>query len=213
MKNLKPEDFAPLSGVVTVVLLAVTVILFNAYDYFPTPARTAEIFRLAADRAFFIALFGMLAGLALVWFSGSLFSSLKQHESGSGRLAITAMAGGVVSGAGLIGAYGVVYFAAGQAGRPGGIDLSEAWVMYSLYSALMGLLHGLVLMIGAAGLVALRTRAFPSRFGWVSVVVALGLVTPLDYIFEGIALVWIVAVSVWFFVREAREIPSSTTGV
>jgi hypothetical protein len=198
--------------VASVVLLAIAVILFGAFDYLPTPARAAEIFTTVADRDLAIVWSGTLAGLALVWFSGSLFSWLKSHESRSGRLAATAMAGGALAGAGPMAAYGVVYHAAGQAAHAGGLDPSSAWVMYSLYSALMGLVHGLILMIGAVGLVALRTKAFPAWFGWASLVIALGMATPADYIFEGIGMVWIVTVSLWIFTLQGREIPAAAVG-
>ena len=205
MRSLKLEDFAPLTGVVAVICLAVAVLLFGSYDYFPTPARTVEVFTTVADRAFSIVLFGTYAGLALMWFSGSLFQALKEQDSGSGRLAALALAGGVVAGAGLILGYGDVYYAAGQAGRVGGLDPTSAWVMYGQYSNLMGLLHGLILMAGATGLVAIRTRVFPSWFGWVSLALAVGMATPFDYIFEGIGLAWIVAASLWIFARRIRK--------
>lgn len=204
MKNLKIEDFAPLTGVAAVALLAVAEILFGAFDYFPTPERTVEIFTTAANHYFAIGVFGLYASLALMWFSGSLFSWLKEHESGSGRLAATAMAGGIACGAGFMGGMGILYTAAGHVARVGVLDPSQAWVMYSLYSDLMGLVHALVLMIGATGLAALRTKAFPVWFGWASVVIAVGMVTPFDYIFEGIALLWLVVASLWIFGRGVR---------
>jgi hypothetical protein len=213
VKRLKLEDFAPLSGVASVVLLAVAVILFGAFDYFPTPDRTVEILTKAADSYFAIGVFGLYASLALMWFSASLFAWLKQHESGSGRLAATAMAGGIACGAGFMGGFGILYTAAGHVARVGSLDPSSAWVMYSLYSDLMGLVHALVLMIGATGLVALRTKAFPAWFGWASVVIAVGMVTPFDFIFEGIALVWLVVASLWIFFRRARETPAVAAGV
>lgn len=212
MNKLKLEDFAPLTGVAAVVFLVVAVILFPAMDYFPTPDRAAEIFSSVANRGFSITLFGMYAGLALMWFSGSLFGLLKEHEPGPGRLAATALAGGIASGAGLLGGFGVVYMAAGQAARPGGIDPTQAWVMYSMWSILMGLLHGLVLTVGATGLVALRTRAFPAWFGWASVVLAVGMITPVDFIFEGLALVWLVVAGVWIFMRGTRHTSAAFAG-
>lgn len=207
MKSLKLEDFAPLTGVAAVIFLAVAVISFGSYDYFPTSDRTVEIFSTVADRSFTIVMFGTYAGLALMWFSGSLFGWLKKYESGAGRLAATALVGGAVSGGGLMVAYSVIYFAAGQVHRPGGLDPSEAWVMYSLYTTLMGFLHGLILMIGATGLVALRTKALPAWFGWVSLVIAVGMASPVDYVFEGIALAWLVVASLWFFMRGIRQEP------
>jgi hypothetical protein len=101
-------------------------------------------------------------------------------------------------------AYGVIYYAAGQATLPGGLDPATAWVMYSLYSIIMGLLHAWILMIGATGLVALRTKAFPAWFGWASVIIAVGMATPVDYLFEVIAIAWIVVASVWLFGRRTR---------
>jgi hypothetical protein len=58
----------------------------------------------------------------------------------------------------------------------------------------------------------LRTKAFPAWFGWASLVIALGMATPADYIFEGIGMVWIVTVSLWIFTLQGREIPAAAVG-
>ena len=209
MKSLKLEDLAPLSGAAAAGLLMLTAVLFGSYDYFPSAQRTVEIFTTAAGRALAIGWIGILAGLAMVWFGGSVFSWLKQYESGSGRLAITAMAGGILTGGGLMVAYSIVYTAAGQVSRFGVIDASNAWTMYSVYTGVMGLVHALILMIGATGLVALRTKAFPAWFGWASLIIAVGMATPFDYIFEGVSMLWLVVASLWIFVRGARRAPQA----
>jgi hypothetical protein len=49
--------------------------------------------------------------------------------------------------------------------------------------------------------VSFRTGVLPRWLAWVSGVVALGLLTPISYIFLGVALIWLVVVSILFYVR------------
>ena len=60
----------------------------------------------------------------------------------------------------------------------------------------------------AAALVALRTGVFPAWLAWVSVVLAVGLLTPLNYIFMGFALLWVLIVSILLF-RQNESVDSS----
>ncbi len=81
--------------------------------------------------------------------------------------------------------------------------------MHDLYSVLLAgvISFGLAAFIGATGIISLRTRLFPAWLGWASVVFAVGLMTPLHFIFEGLAIIWIVVVSLLLYQRGTRATP------
>jgi hypothetical protein len=55
----------------------------------------------------------------------------------------------------------------------------------------------MAVFIGATAAVSLRTALFPTWFGWVSALVAFGLLTPFAYIDLAFAVVWLLVVSIW----------------
>ena len=57
------------------------------------------------------------------------------------------------------------------------------------------------ILIGATGIVSLRKAIFPAWFGWLSLVIALGLITPFGYILLVVALIWLLGVSITLFRR------------
>jgi hypothetical protein len=67
----------------------------------------------------------------------------------------------------------------------------------------------LAVFIGATAVVSLRKRAFPSWFGWVSVLITIGLLTPIAYFVLLFALIWLLSVSIWLYIRGASKGESS----
>jgi hypothetical protein len=67
---------------------------------------------------------------------------------------------------------------------------------------------GFVLTGGSGGIywcnrgASLRAKTFPDWFGWTSVLMAIGLVTPINWLIEGLSLIWIALVSIWLFARS-----------
>jgi hypothetical protein len=211
------EKLAPLSGIAMIVFLMTGVVLINAFDYMPTADRAAEVFGQNPGRVESGGYFGVVSGLFLIWFAGSVYSALREAEGGTGRLSTIAFGGGVMSAIGLVTGYGVMALGGSQAGLPEGISPAQALILHGLFEVLIGLLHGLAVLIGATGILSLRTKSFPAWFGWASVVITIGILTPVDYIFEGIALLWIVVISSWLFIRglkrrESFETPAQPSG-
>jgi hypothetical protein len=77
--------------------------------------------------------------------------------------------------------------------------------MFDFWGQIMGQMFAisLAVLIGAAAVVSLRTALFPAWFGWASAVVAIGLLTPFAYIVLALAVVWLVVVSIWLYIRGA----------
>ena len=192
------EMLAPLTGVIMVVLMMAGALLVSAFNYFPTAERAVKIFSQNSNRVAIGGLIGAISAIFLAWFAGSVFSALRGREGGTGRLSMIAFGGGLFCAIGVALGYMVIYAAGARAGRPGGISPDQAVMMYDLYTAILGgvVSVGLAVFIGASGAVSLRTQLFPTWLGWASVIFAVGLLTPLNYIFEGLALIWIVVVSI-----------------
>jgi len=195
------ERFAPLTGVVFVVLLVAGVVVINNYDYLP-PAGEIESFY--EDNSTMISVGAFLTLLSVfffLWFLGSVRSSLRVAERGTGRLSAVAFGGGVAAAAAMVVGYSATLAAAQRAGTTGGISADAATSLHDLAGVLVGNTApvAFAVLVAAAALVALRTGVFPAWLAWVSVVLAVGLLTPLNYIFMGFALLWVLIVSILLF--------------
>jgi hypothetical protein len=145
-----------------------------------------------------------LAGLALLWFLGSLRVILRRAEGEPARLATIAFAGGVVMAALLFVKNSIDggLALALEFGEQGVNDFTLDPEVFKTFDAfLIGLLiheaFAAAVLIGAASLLTLRTRIFPRWLGWAGVVVAL--LQLASWAVYGVplilALAWILAVS------------------
>jgi hypothetical protein len=184
------ERWAPISGIVFALAFLTLFFLFFVPGELPADAdaaRIADYYKERGPVAYLLmyALIGM-AGVALLWFSGSLWASLRRAEPAPGRLSSAALGGGVASamlllagGAALLAPFTVVIFNSTDALDP---------TLYAVASAMgfiainFGLLGG-ALMVVATSLVALRCGGLPAWFGWVGLVVAMALALNILYFF------------------------------
>ena len=105
--------------------------------------------------------------------------------------------GAVIVGVAILASGGILWFAASRAIGMDGLTADMARLFQDLNTVLMAnvMNFGLVVLIGAAGVGGLSTGVLPAWLGWASMVIAVGLLTPIHYIFEAIGFVWIAAVS------------------
>lgn len=90
-------------------------------------------------------------------------------------------------------------FASTRAGAEGWIGADAATVLYDLGSAASGNLVplGIAVLIGTSGLANRRASLFPRWFAWVSLGLALLLVTtPLGWVFLLLGVLWVVLAGV-----------------
>jgi hypothetical protein len=205
MNNSRFERLAPLTGVLTTVLILAGAVGGSSFDYLPSADRAAEIYSESPIRVMADGYLGLVAAFTLIWFAGSVYVDLRKREGGTGRLSMLAFGGGIASGLTVGVAYAVKVTAGARAGATDGISPIAAVTLYDLYSAVIGNLAAFTFaaFIGAAALVWLRTGMTPRWTGWASIVLALGLVSPIGYLFVAFALVWLVVVSVWLYRRGA----------
>ena len=203
MNHLRLSRFAPLSGLAAAVLIVAGIFLVGSGRY-PPPNEVEIAAMTGSESSTPVGRYvGALSVFLLIWFAGSLRSALRQHEEEPGRLSAVAFAGGIVTGAVLAVAFAI---------SPSGISPSGAAALYSLRSQLLGeaLPLGLAILVGAAGVVSLRSAAFPAWFGWFSVLAALASLSPYGFYGQVAAMLWIVIVSIWLFVRETSSTPAVT---
>ena len=109
------------------------------------------------------------------------------------------MASSIAIGAG----FSAVLALGARAGSTHGLDASMAVSLYDLYGTLLGQMAAFTfaVLIGATGSLSLRTEIFPTWFGWVSILIAVGLVSPIGYFIMAFTLIWLLGVSVALFRR------------
>ncbi len=205
MNESRLERLASLSGAVSVGLIIIGVLLFNYYEFLPPAEEMADFLNGNSSRASTGGYIGSIAAFFLIWFAGSVRRALIEREGGAGWLSTVAFGGGVAASVAM-GISFVGIFASGlRAGAPGGISVDNAVAMYDFWSQLTGQLFAILMavFISATAVVSLRSGLFPTWFGWVSVLVALGLLTPFAYAVLAFALVWLLAVSLWLYFRGA----------
>lgn len=203
MNKSRVERLSPLSGVAAIAVMLAGVVLFNNYDFLPLAEDVADFLNSNPSRVYAGGYVASLSAFFLIWFAGSLRSVLVEEEGGTGRLATIAF-GGAVAAAVVLGTSFVGILTSGlRAGAPGGITPTGAVTMFDLWGQLTGQLFPtfIAVFILATAVVSLRGKLFPSWFGWVSVVIAVGLLTPLAYMVLALVLVWISAVSIWLYIN------------
>jgi hypothetical protein len=205
MKSSRLERLAPLSGALSVILVFASAGVLGFYEYLPAPEVMQSYFNEHAASTGAAGYLGLIAGFLMMWFSGSLHKGLRQHEGGHGRLSRIAFGATVAASAGILLGSSMLVIASSLAGSPGGIDPQTAVLLKQLYDNSLVALSGLSLaaVTLAAGLIALRTGMFSGWFAWLSVLLAVGLLTPLSWIVMGFAMLWVLGVSIWLYRREA----------
>ena len=204
----RTERLAPLSGVASIALLAVSTILIDFYEYLPDPADIQAHLTDNDTRVLIGGYVGLLAAALLFWFASSLRSTLRAAEGGDGRvsnIAFGAMVGAAVL---FVATFAVTIAAGARAGSTGGISADAATTTYDLSATLTGSGVALALgvAIGAFAVVAFRTRVMPRWVAWASAVIAVGSISPVSYIFVGFAAAWVVYVSVVLYTTGRRTV-------
>lgn len=203
MNKSRLERLAPLSGLASVVLVIFGAVVISNYDYLPPAEKVANFINGNSTQVITGAYIALISAFFLIWFASSVRSALLPHEGGTGRLSMIAFGGGVAAAVALGISFTAVLSAGLRAGAPGGISPVGAVTMFDLWGQLMGQMFssGLAVLIGATAVVSIRTDVFPTWFGWVSVLIVIGLLTPAAYFVLLFAMIWLLVVSIWLYIR------------
>lgn len=207
MNESRLDKISPLSGVAAIVIMLVGVILFNNYEFLPPAEKVVDFLNNNASSVYVGGYIASLSSFLFIWFAGSLRSTLIEHEGGNGQYSNIAFGGGVAASVVLGISFVGILTSALRAGTGDGITPIGAITMFDFYGQLAGQLFALFIavLITATSVISLRTGIFPSWFGWVSLVVAFGLLTPLAYAVLGFAILWLLVVSIWLYIRGASR--------
>jgi hypothetical protein len=217
MEASRRDRLAPLTGVVFVVLLVTSIVVGSSGSPEDFPGKVDEIVEYYEDHHGSVLISGTIGTIAAFFFllfAGTLRARLAAAEGGDLRLASTAFAGAIaVATVGL--AIDAVNLAAGlRAEEDDKIAPAEATALFDLQGALVGaaLPVALAVMIAATGALALRAVLLPRWFGFVSLVLAIGLlIIVIAFFILPLALLWVVVVSVLLIRAPAAAEPAATT--
>jgi hypothetical protein len=213
MDRTRWERLAPLTGVLAFVLTVVGVILLDAPDFVEKPDEVARYYADDPGKIIAASYIGFLGTVAYIWFVGVLRSRLRRVEGPLGRLSAIAFGGGIVSAAlfFLIDAFNAA--GAFRADEDGAINPAVAASLYDL-SAVMINAAGIATSVLVLATSALALRAgvnvLPAWLGWIGVLIGIGLLTPIAYIFLGLFLLWMLAVAVMLYLRPVLAGPGET---
>ena len=197
---------APLSGVLFGVLLIASYLVDPNTDFMPPPAEIVSHIQDGPLSVMLGAYLRMLAAAALVWFAGSLHRSIERL--GDGRLALLAFGGGVMAASLLTTGAAATVAAAERMMVTDSIDPGAAAALLDLAGIAVGNAApiGFAILIGAAGIAISSVRERISWVGVVSIVIALGLLSPYGWVLLAAILVWVPAAGIWLY-RSGSERP------
>ncbi len=208
--------YAPLTGVLAVVLWVIAVIVVETATDTPdenaTPEQIAAYFN---DDSGPIIVGGFLFSLGaaiFLWFLGTLRARLHVAEGGPGRLASIVFASGIVTAAMSMAVFAPQVGGAFVADEyETGVDPGSAQAFWSAGDGFfVAALASVFVFYASSGLAALRTRVIPAWLGWASFVLAIAaLIPPIGWATLIWALpLWILVVSIWLFLRPAPPAPA-----
>jgi hypothetical protein len=205
MNKSRIDRLSTLSGAAAVVIMLAGVSIFNYYEFLPPAEKVADFLNSNASAIYAGGYIASLSAFTLLWFAGSVRSVLAEREGGNGHLSTIAFGGGVAASV-VLGISFVGILTTGlRAGAPGGITPIGAVSLYDFYGQLTGQLFPtfMAVFIGATAAVSLRTRLFPAWFDGASLIVVVGLLTPFAYMMLALAIVWLMVVSLWLYLKGA----------
>ena len=203
MNKFRLSQLAPLTGFVAVTLLIVSLTMVGLNNYLPSvDSIVAFLDDNAAQMGTWVYI-GLLSAFLMVWFAGSMSSTIDTGEGDAGRLAQITFGGGLATGIVMAITFAMTSAAADRAGSAAGISREGATTLYDLRSSLTGaaLPFALALFAGAAGVAMIRSGKFPAWFGWLGVLAAVASLSPVGYLGQIGPMIWLAIASVWLFVR------------
>lgn len=201
------ERFAPLTGVLFVVLVVVAVIVGGE-----TPDADDGIGKVVAywsdndGKAIASAIIAAYSAVFFLWFAGTLRAVLAAAEGPPTRLASTAWGGAILVTVGWSILIAATFVAADTAGDVAPQVTQTLSVLQADFFFPLAVGAGVFLL--ANGLAILRTGALQSWIGWVAVVLGVAAISPVGFFAIVLMLVWILVVSVVLFQSSGRVRPS-----
>ena len=175
MRGLSWERYAPLTGVLAVVLWLIGIIVLETAVEMKTPATLLDSYRNEEGSILLGGFLWLLGTFFFFWFLGSLRARLAAAEGGVQRLTALAFAGGVsaaVFGFAIPGPDMAAAIADG--GDLSGPAAEAIRVVSDVF--FLGAEMSAAVLLAATGVHALRTGSLPRWLAWASLLIALALI-------------------------------------
>jgi hypothetical protein len=166
MRGASWERFAPLAGVLAVVLWVIGIIVRETAVEMENPATLLDSYRNEEGSILLGGWLWVLGTFFFFWFLGSLRARLAAAEGGVQRLTAIAFGGGVAAA--------VFGFALPGPDMAAAIAAEAIRVVGDVF--FLGAEMSAAVLLAAGGVHALRTGSLPRWLAWVSLVVALALI-------------------------------------
>jgi len=192
---------APLSGLAAVILVVASALTTGNVDFMPPTSDVLEFYAQAPRRIMVGAYLGILASFFLIWFAGSVYRHIRDRGAFADRLAVTSLGGGMAAGVLLAVAQVVNNSAAERVMIHGDIDPGSATTLFDLSGGLLGsaVPLGLAVLLGALGLSQVGPGGQHRGIGWVSSIIAAGLISPLSWLVMVAGFAWCAVLSVLLY--------------
>ena len=195
------QRFAPLTGVLFVVLTVVAFVLGGETPDFDDPPEEVVEYFVDNDTVNIVgSLVEGLGAVVLLFFAAYLARTV-----GAGILAWVVLGGGIVAAAGIGVDAGIRFALTEAAGEVGPEEISPLAVqtLNALWSNFFfPMVVGLGTLVLATSLAALRTRVIPVWLAWIGIVIFVVFFTPAGFIAFLVAGLWIIVISIILWRRE-----------
>jgi hypothetical protein len=212
VRDRRWEQWAPLSGLVFIVLFIIGILLFATPDSDNPADRILSFYDDKGHRTQNIVSGYLLtlAGVFFYWFLASLRVTLSRIEGVPARLTSIVYGSGLVFIAMLMSAAVCFSFVSGEitfADTAVSPELARVLPDMGWGFLLLGGAFSAIAMIDAASVLIVRTGVFPRWVGWLGFVVALGLLVSFLVFPIALLLIWIGVVSLALLAANGVPVP------
>ena len=213
MSPNRAERFAPLAGVVFVLLIVLAVIIGGETPDNDDSQQSIVTFWKDHDtEQIWTSVIVAWSLFFFVWFAASLRAVLRRAEGGVGRLSAVSYGGALISATGFL-LLASFNFAAADA-----VDDVPPEVTHTLTilnnEVFFPIAIGFGLFFVATGLLAVRTSVLPAWAAWLTIVLGIACMTPIGFFALLVGLIWILVISIVLYRREgAAAAPPAATAV
>ena len=212
IRDSRWAQWAPIGGIVFIVLFVVGMLLFTTPDVDNSPEKIASFYDDKGNRTELIisGYLLSLSGVFFFWFLGSLRTRLLEAEGGQGRLTSIVFASGIVFVAMLLTAAGSFMFVAGEitfADAPVDPEIARVLPDIGFTFLLIGGAFAAIAMTCATSVLIVRTGVFPSWIAWLGFVAAVVLLAAALFLPIIALLIWVGVVSLALLQSNGVNVP------
>src|SRR4051794_5736198 len=194
--------YAPLAGVVFVLLIVIAVVIGGETpDNSDSRREIVNFWKDNKDAQIWSTVIGAWATVFFVWFAATLRSVLRRSEEGPSRLSAVCFGGGLIGATGLLSGLSFEFAAADS------VDDVPPNVTHTLTilsnEFFFPIAVGFGLFFIGAGVLAVTRAALPVWLGWLGIVIGIACITPAGFFALLLGALWVLVASVVLYRAEA----------